>query len=146
MPRAAKLVATLAFAALGYRAAEVFKAAMPECTVWGGFNPVSAVIGLLCGRGIMGGLAGRGDQAAMGFGLRTMVQAVLPVVAGFSVYEAVLRPTRLRYDRPMEAVLGMVRFALEYLARMATPRTIGTRLLGGVPGGVAAEGANRRWT
>ncbi len=146
MPTAAKLVADLAFAALGYRAAEVFKAAMPERTVWGGFNPVSAVIGLLCGRGIMGGLAGRGDQAAMAFGLRTMVQAVLPVVAGFSVYEAVLRSTRLRCDGPMEAVLGMVRFAPEDLAGMATPKMIGTRLLGGVPGGVAAEGANCRWT
>jgi hypothetical protein len=146
MPTAAKLVAALALAALGYRAAEVFKAAMPERTVWGCFNPVSAVIGLLCGRGIMGGPVGRGDQAAMGFGLRTMVQAVLPVVAGFSVYEAVLRPTRLRCDGPMEAVLGMVRFAPEDLARMATPKMIGTRLLGGGLGGVAAEGANRRWT
>ena len=146
MPTAAKLVAALAFAVLGFLAAEVFKAAMPERTVWGYFNTVSAVIGLLCGWVIMGDLVGRGYQAAIGFGLRTMVQAVLLVVIVFSICEAVLRSTKLRYDGPMEAVLGMVQFALEYLAKLATPPMIGTLLLGGMLGGVAAEWANRRWT
>jgi hypothetical protein len=57
MPKAARLVAALAFAALGYLAAEVFKNTMPERTVWGYFNPISAVIGLLCGWGIIGSWA-----------------------------------------------------------------------------------------
>jgi hypothetical protein len=145
MPTAAKLVAALAFAVLGCLAAEVFKGTMPERTVWGYFTPVSAGIGLLCGWGIMGGLVGRGYQAATGFGLRTMVQAVGLVVIVFSIYEAVLRSTKLRYDGPMEAVLGMFQLALEYLGKMATPPMIGTLLLGGILGGVAAEWANRRW-
>ena len=145
MPTAAKLVAALAFAVLGYLAAEVFKDSMPERTVWGYFNPISAVIGLMCGWGVMGDLVGRGYQAAMGFGLRTMVQAVLLVVVVFSIYEAVLRSTKLRYDGPMEAVLGMFQFALEYLGKMATPPMIGTLLLGGILGGVAAEWASRKW-
>jgi hypothetical protein len=145
MPKAARLVAALAFAALGYLAAEVFKNTMPERTVWGYFNSISAVIGLLCGWGVMGGLVGRGYQAAIGFGLRTMVQAVLLVVIVFSIYEAVLRSTRMRYDGPMEAVLGMFQFTLEYLNKMATQPMVGTLLLGGILGGVAAEWANRRW-
>lgn len=145
MPTAAKLVAALAFAVLGYLAAEVFKGTMPERTVWGYFTPVSAVIGLVCGWGGMGGLVGRGYQAAIGFGLRTMVQAVLLVVVLFSIYGAVLRSTKLSYDGPMEAVLGMFQLALEYLGKMATPPMIGTLLLGGILGGVAAEWANRRW-
>jgi hypothetical protein len=145
MPTAAKLVAALAFAVLGYLAAEVFKNTMPERTVWGYFNLISAVIGLLCGWGIMGDLVGRGYRAAMGFGLRTMVQAVLLVVVFFSIHEAVWRSTKLRYDGPMETVLGMFQFALEYLGRMATPPMIATLLVGGILGGVAAEWANRRW-
>jgi hypothetical protein len=145
MPTAAKLVAALAFAVLGCLAAEVFKGTMPERTVWGYFTPVSAGIGLLCGWGIMGGLVGHGYQAATGFGLRTMAQAVGLVVIVFSIYEAVKRSTKLRYDGPMEAVLGMFQLALEYLGKMATPPMIGTLLLGGILGGVAAEWASRRW-
>ena len=93
----------------------------------------------------MGGLVGRGYQAAMGFGLRTMGQAVLLVVMAFFIYEAVLRSAKLRCDRPMEAVLGMFRFALDHLGKMATAPVTGTPLLGGNLGGGAAEWANRRW-
>jgi hypothetical protein len=35
----------------------MFKTAMPERTVRGYFNPINAVIGLLCGWGIMGSWA-----------------------------------------------------------------------------------------
>lgn len=145
MPTAAKLVAALAFAALGYLAAEVFKVSMPERTVWGHFSLISAGTGLLCGWALMGDLAGQGYRAAMGYGLRTMIQAVGLLVIGFSIYDAVLRSTKLRYDGPMEAVLGMFELALDYLGKMATAPMIGTLLLGGVLGGVAAEWAGRRW-
>ena len=94
---------------------------------------------------IMGDLVGRGCQAAMGFGLRTMGQAVLLVVMVFSIFQAVLRSAKLRCDGPMEAVLGMFQFALDPLGKMATAPVIGTLLHGGILGGVAAERANRRW-
>jgi hypothetical protein len=93
----------------------------------------------------MGGLVGRGYQAAMGFGLRMMGQAVRLVVTVFSICEAVLRSAKLRCDGPMEAVLGIFRFALDHLGKMATAPVTGTPLLGGILGGGAAERANRRW-
>ena len=88
---------------------------------------------------------GPGYQAAMGFGLRTMGQAVLLVVMAFFIYEAVLRSAKLRCDGPMEAVLGMFRFAFDHLGKMATALMAGTPLLGGILGGGAAERATRRW-
>ncbi len=57
MPAAARLGAALAFPALGCLAAEMFKTAMPGRAVRGCFNPISAVIGLLCGWGITGSWA-----------------------------------------------------------------------------------------
>jgi hypothetical protein len=146
MPTAAKLAAAIAFALLGYVAAEVFKDAMPERTVWGLFPAISAGISLLCGWFVMGGLVGHGYQAAMGYGLRTMVQAVVFVVGFFAIYEAVRRSTKMRYDGPMEAVLGMFDLALEYLKLMATAPMIGTLLLGGLLCGMVAEWSNRRWS
>lgn len=93
----------------------------------------------------MGDLVGRGCQAAMGFGLRTMGQSVLMVMMVFSIYQAVLRSAKLRCDGSVEAVLGMFRFALDHLGKMATAPVTGTPLLGGNLGGGAAEWANRRW-
>lgn len=145
MPTAAKLVAALAFALLGWLASEVFKDAMPERSVWGLFSPISAGVGLVCGWVIMGDLVGQGYQAAMGYGLRTMIQAVAVIVILFSIYEAVHRSTKLRYDGPMEAVLDMFNLALETLGRMGTAPMVGTLLLGGLACGVLAEWANRRW-
>lgn len=81
----------------------------------------------------------------MGFGLRTMGQAVLLVMMVFSIYQAVLRSAKLHCDGPMEAVLGMFQFALDHLGKVATAPVIGTLLHGGILGGVAAERANRRW-
>jgi len=145
MPTAAKLIAALAFAALGFVAAEVFKGTMPDRTVWGVFAPVSAAIGLVCGWAIMGDLVGKGYRAALGHGLRTTVQASVLVVIVFSIAEAVKLSTKLRYDGPMEAVLGMFQFALDYLAQMATLPMLATLSLGGRAGGVVAEWAGRRW-
>jgi Fe2+ transport system protein B len=93
----------------------------------------------------MGDLVGRGCQAAMGFGLRAMGQAVLLVVMVFSIFMAVLRSAKLRCDGSVEAVLGMFQFAVDHLGKMTTAPVIGTQLHGGILGGVAAERANRRW-
>ena len=146
MPTAAKLVAAVAFAAFCYIAADAFKPAMPERTVWGAFNIVCAVVGLLCGWVVMGSLVGRGYQAAMGYGLRTIITCVFWVVILFSIYEAVLRSTKGRYDGPMAAVLGMFDLALEYLKLGAMPTLIGTLVAGGIVGGLLSEWAGRRWT
>ncbi|PZQ99819.1 MAG: tellurium resistance protein [Cereibacter sphaeroides] len=145
MPTAAKLVATLAFAALAYLAAEAFKPSMPDRTVWGPFNLICAGIGGLCGWTVMGGLVGKGYQAAMGYGLRTAVTMVFWIVIVFSIYEAVIRSTKMMYDGPMDTVLGMFELGLKYLKLGATPSVIGTLLLGGIVAGMLSEWANRQW-
>ncbi len=145
MPTAAKLVAAVAFAALAFFAAEIFKGAMPDRTVWGLFNPICAAVGALCGWFVMGGLAGHGYQAATGYGIRTAITCLFWVVILFSIYEAVKRSTKMRYDGPMEAVLGMFDLALEYLQLMVTAPMIAAVLLGGALAGALTEWAGRRW-
>ncbi len=83
MPTAAKLVAAILFAALAFTAAEVYKIALPDRTVWGVFSPVCAVIGAFCGWFVMGRLVGHGYLSAMGYGLRTTVTFVFWAFWGF---------------------------------------------------------------
>jgi hypothetical protein len=151
MPTAARLGAALAFAALGCFGLSGSRSVQDRHAPAhrpGLFQPDQRgdrPFVRLGDHRIMGDLLGRGYQAAMGFGLRTMGQAVLLVVMVFSIYEAALRSAKLHCNGPMEAVLGMFQFALDHLGKMATASVIGTMLHGGILGGVAAERAIRRW-
>ena len=67
-------------------------------------------------------------------------------VLGFSIYEMILRSTKMMYDGPMEALLGVFDLVIYYGKMMGSPEFIATLLIGGVLGGIAAEWAGRRWS
>jgi hypothetical protein len=118
---------------------------MPEGTQFGWFSEITAAIGLLCGWIVMGGLVGRGYAEAAASGVRVSVTITFWALLGFSIYEMVLRSTKLRYDGPMEAVLAAFALMLDYGSYLGTVAIIGTLAAGGVLGGLAAEFARRRW-
>jgi len=146
MPTAARLFAAIAFAAIGFMAAEIYKPGLPPETQWGRFTILSALIGLLCGWFVMGRLAGRGMRAAFGSGLRTSANMVFYAMLLFSVYEMVLRSLRKRYDGVFEAVMGTFDIMLAYGAALVRPEPLVVLVLGGMLGGAFAEWAARRWS
>lgn len=145
MPTASKLISAAAFALIAFIAAELYKTTVPERTEWGQLSLICAGIGLLCGWLVMGTLTGRGYRAATGYGLRTSVTIMFWILIGFSIYEMVKRSTNLRYDGPMEAVLGSFELAMEFAVSMATVPVIGTFAIGGIVAGALAEWVGRRW-
>ena len=145
MPTAAKLFSAAAFAIAAYLAAEVYKLGDPERTVWGAFSIICAVIGMLCGWLVMGGLAGRGYRAAIGYGLRTMVTVVFWILLAFSTYMMILRSMSKVYDGPMEALVGIFDLMIENAAPMASSLMIGTLFASGIVAGIIVEWAGRRW-
>lgn len=145
MPTAAKLFAAVAFGVLGFIAAEVFKEGFEANEAFGAFSLIVAVLGVLVGWMVMGGLAGRGYGASVGFGLRTSVTLGFWALLGFSIYQMVLLSLKKRYDGPMEAVVGIFNLMLENGQAMLTPELLGTLAIGGAVGGCIAEWAARRW-
>lgn len=145
MPTAAKLFAALAFAAVGWMAAEAYRPLMPDHTPWGRFVPISVALGLICGWRVMGPRAGRGWASAMGIGLST--SAVLLTVALFvlSFHTMILRALDRRYDGVLEALVGVFAIMLDYAARMVDLQLLAVLVLGGVAGGLASEAAGRLW-
>lgn len=146
MPTAAKLIAAVCFAAVGWFAAHLYVPALPEGTQTGFIREIAAFIGLICGWRILGRLAGRGYGESMGLGLRTSVTIVFWVLVFASIYEMVKRSTKLRYDGPMEAVLGAFDIALGYGQMLANPQMLAVLVLGGIVAGYAAEFAARHWS
>lgn len=145
MPTAAKIVGAVCFAIFGYLAAMAVIPVLPEGTQIGRMREISAVIGLLNGWFIMGRLTGKGYRAGIGSGIRTAITVVIWALIVFSIYEMILRSTKLRYDGPMEAVTAAFGLMLEYGRMMLTKEIIGTILIGGGVAGFITEWAGRRW-
>lgn len=145
MPTAAKFVAALIFAAVGYLAAQAYIPTLPEGTQTRGFREICAFIGLLCGWMVMGRRVGKPLSEAVGSGILTSVIITFWAVLAFSVYEMIMLSIKQRYDGPMDAVLGVFELMLEYASSLPTQAILGTLLIGGVIGGVMSELAGRMW-
>lgn len=145
MPTAAKLFAALAFFATGYLAAEAFKPGMPEGTPFGHFSLIVAGIGALTGWMVMGGLAGRGYGAAAGFGLRTSITIAFWALLLFSTWQMIGLSIKMRYDGPMDALIGVFELMFENGKLVLAPPVLVALGAGGILGGWLAEWAGRTW-
>lgn len=146
MPTAPKLFSAVFFALVAALAAHLFIPVLPEGTQIKMFRELSGVIGLLCGWFIMGRSTGRGMVEAINRGLVTSVAVLFWCLLLFSIYFMIRKSTRMMYDGPMEAVLGVFELMLEYGTLLRHPATPVVLLGGGVLGGVLAEAVGRRWS
>ncbi|MFN0113047.1 MAG: TrgA family protein [Paracoccaceae bacterium] len=145
MPTAAKLFAALSFLLVCFFAAEITKPHLPEGTVFGWFSEVSALIGLLFGWRVMGPTVGRGYYAAGSAGIRTSALSVLMALFLFSSENMLVQAFRRAYDGPTEAVIGILKVALDYAQMLLKPDVAAVLILGGAGAGLVAEWASRRW-
>lgn len=150
MPTATKLFSAVFFALLAGLAAHLFIPVLPEGTQTSLFRELSAGIGFFCGWFIMGRppvyTARRGMTEAINRGIVTSVAVLFWCLLLFSIYFMVRKSTRMMYDGPMDAVLGIFEMMLEYGALLRHPATPAVLLGGGVLGGIMAEWIGRRWS
>lgn len=145
MPTAAKLFAAVCFAIVGWLAAHAHIPALGETGVVGPFRELTAAVGAIVGWRVMGGNAGKGYGAAIGTGMRTSVTLVFFALLGFSTYHMIKQSTKMVYDGPMDAVLGIFDFMMKNGQLMLTPNVIGVLAIGGALGGLIVEWAGRKW-
>jgi hypothetical protein len=131
MPTAARLFAAFGFGLMAFFASEIFKPLMPEGAQLGLLTPVNSAIGALAGWMVMGRLAGRGYYSAAGAGVRTSAVALFYALAGWSIYEMIVRSTRLAYDGPMEALKEMTALGADYFMLMLSDPQMPIVLIGG---------------
>jgi hypothetical protein len=146
MPTAAKLISALFYALLGWVLADIYVPAMDGGPNVGRLREICALVGAICGWRVMGNLVGESMWLALGSGLRTSVTLAFFCFLGFSTYEMVLQSTKMVYDGPMEAVLGIFEIMVEYLAVAMIPGFVGTLIVGGMIGGLIGEWTHRQAT
>lgn len=146
MPTASKLVAALAYALLGFIAAQTFGKYLPEGTPLGYFREITAAIGFIVGWLVMGKLTRKGYREAINSGLVTALVLVFWALLVFSLYFMLKKSTRMMYDGPMDAVLGVFQLMFDYGKMLLVPDMLGVILIGGIIAGLITEWAGKRWS
>ncbi|GFE66658.1 TrgA family protein [Litoreibacter roseus] len=146
MPTAAKIIAALIFGVTGYLTAQSVIPLLPEGMPVNWLFPVSVLIPVVCGWRVMGNLVGKNYAVAINSGIYTVVVCLFYVLLTFSISEMIKRSVGLRYDGPMEAIVGMFGIFVEYALLLAASGPLTYLIAGAVIGGIAAEWTNRRWS
>ena len=146
MPTASKLVAAVAYALLGFLAAQTFVKYLPQGTPLGYFREITAAIGFITGWLVMGKLTRKGYREAINAGLVTALILVFWALLAFSLYFMLKKSMRMMYDGPMEAVLGVFQLMFDYGKMLLVPDMLGVILIGGIVAGLVSEWAGKRWS
>ena len=146
MPTASKLVAAVAYALLGFLAAQTFVKYLPDGTPLGYFREITAAIGFIVGWLVMGKLTRKGYREAINAGLVTALILVFWTLLAFSMYFMLRKSMRMMYDGPMEAVLGVFQLMFDYGKMLLVPDMLGVILVGGIVAGLVCEWAGKRWS
>lgn len=146
MPTAAKLVASMFFAALGYLLGDMVKPYLEEGVAYPYFSPGLAALGLLIGWRFTGYRIGRGLGGAVGIGLSTGFLFTFWALLLSSFYEMIRLSLRHAYDGPVEAIRGVIEIAVVFGVQVAQPDVVSTLIVGSVIGGYLTRIVATRWS
>lgn len=145
MPTAAKLVAALCLAALGFGVSELIKTLMPASTAFGIFSIINAGLGLVIGWIVVGNRAGRGQAAAVGNGITGVVALVFWGLFVQAVNEMVEEAMKHQYDGPVEAFAATFEIMVDFGEVLLNPTVLLALICGALVTGFFSEIAAGRW-
>lgn len=145
MPTAARLIAALVLAATAWVVSQTIKPYLPEGTMFGWFDYVNVVLGVLCGWIVIGGRSGRGMSAAVGNGLTGVFMLVLWAIFVQACNEMLGLALRRHYRGPLEALLDIFNIGVDHAALLLNADVAIPLLIGGIMAGVLSEIGGRMW-
>ena len=145
MPTAAKAVASVSFALVGWVTADVYVPNMPEVQAVGYFRELTAILGAVIGWRVMGRSVGKGYLQAIGSGWKTAIVMVFFALLLFGIYEMLMKSVKMHYEGPMEAALDVFMRMVDRSQPILSVSVLAALVIGGGGAGMLAENANRRW-
>lgn len=145
MPTAARLMAAICLALLGFVLSEMIMPLMPERSSFGYFVPTNMALGALAGWVVMGPRAGGGFVMGLSNGLTGTFILLLWGLATQSTLTMLKLSMQRRYDGLGEAVLAVLSIGAEYFLTMATIPIAIVVLVGGAISGFVTNYAEQNW-
>ncbi|MBP0481845.1 TrgA family protein [Sagittula salina] len=145
MPTAARLIAALCLAVVGWLVSEAIRPLYPPNTNFGLFNYVNTALGFYTGWTILGRRAGRGMAAGISNGFTAALMLLLFGLLVQSVNEMLRLAFARHYKGGFEAVTDIFAIGLDFAVKIADGQVLITLFVGGILSGILAEIAARRW-
>ena len=147
MPTASRLFGALAFALVGFFAAEMLKPSFPEGYNFGLFSVICGLLGVIVGWLVMGHVrGGASTRSAMATGIRASFLLLLWGMIAFSIREMLVRSVDRRYDGIQQALEGTFEIMVEYGGLVfSSSTTLIVLIVGGLLGGMFVNWAAVRW-
>jgi hypothetical protein len=145
MPTAAKLMAAVCLALVGFLTSELIKATSTEEINFGYLSFVNLGLGLVCGWIIVGPRAGHGWSAAINNGVTGTVALVFWGLFVQGVNEMVRLAFKSRYDSMFEAIADVFEHMGKFGLFLLDANVIVLLIGGALVTGIASEAAERRW-
>ncbi len=145
MPTAARLMAAICLAFVGYIVSLMVMPLMPESTNFGNFVPINVFLGFCVGWIVMGSRVGRGKTAAINNGLTGVFVLMLWGIGLQAANEMMRLAMRHRYDGPFEAIVAIFQIGAEYAVLIATMSIGVVLVIAAVISGLVTEFVGNRW-
>lgn len=144
MPSAAKAVAALGLAAVGWFASEAIRPLLSEHTDFGWFNQVNVVLGFLCGWRVTGRRVGTNFTEAVSAGLTGSAALTFWGLFAQAFNQMLDNALEKKYDDPLEGIIGMFNLALEFGVYLLDGTVIAILIIGGIVTGLVANSVANR--
>lgn len=145
MPTAAKLMAAICFAVVGWVMANYYAVNMPDSAAAGPIREGAALVGVIIGWSVMGNSVGRGYVEAAGSGIKTAVLVAVVALFLLALAEMLDNSVKMRYETAVEAILSVFQTMAKRSHALLSLGVFGTILFGGIVAGLLTENAGRRW-
>lgn len=145
MPTAARLVAAISLALVGWGVSLLVMARLTEITNFGWFVQVNIGLGLVVGWKLTGRQARSGLVATLNNGITSAVVLTVVALAVQGGYEMVRLSLNRRYHGLGEAIGGILQNMIDYAQVLANPEIPAALLLGGLVAAVATRFAAKMW-
>ena len=148
MPTGAKFVGAVCLAIVAAIVAELCKqAVLADRTMsFGYFTPVSALLGAFVGWRFLGGAhADPGIAHQIVHGISAVILMLLLSFFVFGTYQMLMNALDRHYTQVMQALRGIIEFAIEYAPFLLRADIIVTLCVGAVVSGVLTGLARKHW-
>lgn len=145
MPTAARLVAAITLASVGYLASLAYGPYLPEGTPTFWLGPVNVAIGAILGWRFLGRHVASGTMRALQTGIVSAALGLFWSVVSFSIWDMLMLSMKLRYHGMEDALMGVGDLGLQYLGMAMNLPVLGTLVIGGAAAGILSGIARRLW-
>ena len=145
MPTAGKLAGAVFFAVLAAAVAYLVVPLFENAKAPRYWYPLCVVTGICVGWMLVGARTGQGTGPAIGTALTGAAAIAFWVLFFLSGSDMIQSAMRGRFDGPMDAIIGVFAYMVDYAKQFATPETLGTLLGGGVVAGLLTDAIGKRY-